>query len=133
MATQTSLYARPHGTSAEVMGAVRFPEPLLREALGEALRSFRAEKHTTLRQLAKAANVSPGYISELERGRKEVSSELLASICSALDASVADVLIEAASTMALANVNVSAELNSPTAPREISAQKIERPLAMVNG
>lgn len=45
--------------------------------------------------------VSPGYLSELERGRKEVSSELLASVCHALGATVADVLIEAAGSMAV--------------------------------
>ena len=48
--------------------------------------------------------MSPGYLSELERGRKEVSSELLASVCHALGASVSDVLIEAAGSMALHNV-----------------------------
>ncbi|MCS5479183.1 helix-turn-helix domain-containing protein [Corynebacterium sp. YIM 101645] len=82
----------------------RAPEPLLREALGAALRSFRAEKGITLRELAESARVSPGYLSELERGRKEVSSELLASVCHALGTSVADVLIEAAGSMALQSV-----------------------------
>ncbi|MDO4928489.1 MAG: helix-turn-helix transcriptional regulator [Corynebacterium sp.] len=77
------------------------PEPLLREALGAALRAFRADKGITLRELAEASRVSPGYLSELERGRKEVSSELLASVCHALDATVADVLIEAAGSMAV--------------------------------
>ena len=77
------------------------PEMLLREALGSALRAFRADKGITLRELAEASRVSPGYLSELERGRKEVSSELLASVCHALGTSVADVLIEAASTMAI--------------------------------
>ncbi len=80
------------------------PELLLREALGGALRAFRADKGITLRELAEAARVSPGYLSELERGRKEVSSELLASVCHALDTSVADVLIEAAGSMALQSV-----------------------------
>ncbi|CAM4005056.1 Transcriptional regulator ClgR [Corynebacterium diphtheriae subsp. lausannense] len=77
------------------------PEPLLREALGAALRAFRADKGITLRELAETSRVSPGYLSELERGRKEVSSELLASVCHALGASVSDVLIEAAGTMAM--------------------------------
>ena len=53
----------------------RTPEPLLREALGLTLRAFRADKGVTLRELAGVARVSPGYLSELERGRKEVSSE----------------------------------------------------------
>ena len=71
---------------------------------GCSLRAFRADKGITLRELAEAARVSPGYLSELERGRKEVSSELLASVCHALDTSVADVLIEAAGSMALQSV-----------------------------
>ncbi len=82
----------------------RHAEPLLREALGSALRGFRADKGITLRELAESARVSPGYLSELERGRKEVSSELLASVCHALGTSVADVLIEAAGSMALQSV-----------------------------
>ncbi|MGZ7496846.1 helix-turn-helix domain-containing protein [Corynebacterium sp. ZY180755] len=79
------------------------PEPLLREALGAALRSFRADKGITLRELAEASRVSPGYLSELERGRKEVSSELLASVCHALGTSVSNVLIEAAGSMVVRN------------------------------
>ena len=80
------------------------PEPLLRQALGAALRSFRADKGITLRELAEISRVSPGYLSELERGRKEGSSELLASVCHALGTSVSDVLIEAAGSMAMQNV-----------------------------
>jgi len=75
-------------------------EPLLREALGTTLRAFREDAHRTLRDLALAASVSPGYLSELERGRKEVSSELLASICHALGVHVATVILEAAEMMA---------------------------------
>ena len=76
-------------------------EPLFREALGMSLRAFRADKGVSLRALAKQARVSSGYISELERGRKEVSSELLASVCHAMAVSVASVILEAASMMAL--------------------------------
>lgn len=88
---------------------------LLREALGVTLRAFRADKAVTLRELAESASVSPGYLSELERGRKEVSSELLASICHALDASVADVLIEAAATMAMPSVTEELAATAPAA------------------
>lgn len=76
-------------------------EPLLREALGMSLRAFRADKGVTLRELANEARVSPGYISELERGRKEVSSELLASVCVALDTTVSELLLEAAANLSL--------------------------------
>ena len=75
-------------------------EPLLREALGTTLRAFREDARRTLRDLAVAASVSPGYLSELERGRKEVSSELLASICHALGVTVSRVILEAAEMMA---------------------------------
>ena len=76
-------------------------EPLLREALGATLRDYRTHTGFTLRELATLSSVSPGYLSELERGRKEVSSELLASVCHAMGVSVATVIIEAASMMAL--------------------------------
>lgn len=76
-------------------------EPLLRQALGSTLRDARQCSGFSLRQLAQLASVSPGYLSELERGRKEVSSEVLASVCHALGVSVAAVIMEAASMMAL--------------------------------
>ncbi|MDU0477903.1 helix-turn-helix transcriptional regulator [Staphylococcus chromogenes] len=101
MVTQTVLLEKPSYAAADRAVAVAQPEPLLREALGAALRAFRADRGITLRELAEASSVSPGYLSELERGRKEVSSELLASVCHALGATVADVLIEAAGSMAM--------------------------------
>lgn len=65
---------------------------LLRDALGETLRDARTRQNRTLRDVSTAANVSLGYLSEVERGRKEASSELLASICDALDVDLSDVL-----------------------------------------
>ncbi len=65
---------------------------LLRDALGETLRDARTRQNRTLRDVSTAANVSLGYLSEVERGRKEASSELLASICDALDVELFDVL-----------------------------------------
>jgi len=65
---------------------------LLRNALGDTLRNARTEQNRTLRDVSAAANVSLGYLSEVERGRKEASSELLASICEALDLRLSDVL-----------------------------------------
>ena len=56
---------------------------LLRELIGESLREERVAQGKTLREVSKAARVSLGYLSEVERGQKEASSELLASICSA--------------------------------------------------
>ena len=58
---------------------------LLREAIGDRLRHARTNQRRTLREVSRAARVSLGYLSEVERGRKEASSELLAAICDALD------------------------------------------------
>jgi transcriptional regulator with XRE-family HTH domain len=57
---------------------------LFREELGAILRTARTNQNRTLRDVADAACVSLGYLSELERGRKEASSEMLNSICEAL-------------------------------------------------
>ena len=67
---------------------------LLRTQLGNALRGHRLSQHRTLRDVSGAARVSLGYLSEVERGQKEASSELLASICDALDLELADLLAQ---------------------------------------
>jgi transcriptional regulator with XRE-family HTH domain len=75
---------------------------LLRRVIGDALRARRQGQHRTLREVSTAANVSLGYLSEIERGQKEASSELLASICGALGTQLSEVLREASDTLALA-------------------------------
>jgi transcriptional regulator with XRE-family HTH domain len=65
---------------------------LLREAIGDRLRHARTTQSRTLREVSKAARVSLGYLSEVERGRKEASSELLAAICDALALPIPDLL-----------------------------------------
>jgi transcriptional regulator with XRE-family HTH domain len=65
---------------------------LFRRLLGDVLRERRLEQGLTLRQVSAEARVSLGYISEVERGQKEASSELLASICGALDLPLSVVL-----------------------------------------
>lgn len=72
---------------------------LLRNAVGETLRDARTRQNRTLRDVSTAANVSLGYLSEVERGRKEASSELLASICDALDMELSDLLDSVSRTM----------------------------------
>lgn len=69
--------------------------PLLRTMFGEHLRAIRRSQGRTLADVARAARVSLPYLSEVERGRKEASSEILAAICDALGISLADLLIEA--------------------------------------
>tara|TARA_B110000503_G_C7069967_1_gene380454 strand:- start:890 stop:1177 length:288 start_codon:yes stop_codon:yes gene_type:complete len=68
--------------------------PLLRTYIGGALRQARISQGRTLRDVAKAARVSLGYLSEVERGQKEASSELLNSICQALNLSLLAVISE---------------------------------------
>ena len=70
------------------------PRPLLRTVLGGVLRRIRREQGRTLADVARAARVSMPYLSELERGRKEASSEVLAAICDALRVELADLLAE---------------------------------------
>lgn len=65
---------------------------LLREAIGDRLRRTRTSQHRTLREVSRTARVSLGYLSEVERGRKEASSELLAAICDALSLPLADLM-----------------------------------------
>ncbi len=72
---------------------------LLREAIGGSLRRVRTARNRTLREVSRRARVSLGYLSEVERGRKEPSSELLAAICEALDIALPDLLTEAAEAM----------------------------------
>src|ERR1700741_1403491 len=75
---------------------------LLRRVIGDALRARRQGQHRTLREVSTAANVSLGYLSEIERGQKEASSELPSSICDALDTQLSQLLREASDTLALA-------------------------------
>jgi transcriptional regulator with XRE-family HTH domain len=75
---------------------------LLRRVIGDALRARRQGQHRTLREVSTAANVSLGYLSEIERGQKEASSELLAAICDALGARLSEVLGEVSSTLSFA-------------------------------
>lgn len=67
---------------------------LLRQVIGNVFRRLRRERGITLRELAELAQVSVPYLSEIERGRKEPSSEILAAICRALDLELTDLLAE---------------------------------------
>ncbi|HEU0206287.1 MAG TPA: helix-turn-helix transcriptional regulator [Pseudolysinimonas sp.] len=67
---------------------------LLRHVTGAALRRIRWDEGRTLREVSQAANISMPYLSEIERGRKEPSSEILAGICTALGLTLVDLLHE---------------------------------------
>ncbi len=67
---------------------------LVRNEIGEVLRDFRLQKGRTLRQVAGRASVALGYLSEVERGQKEASSEILAAVADALDVPISLVMRE---------------------------------------
>ena len=68
---------------------------LLREVIGDVLRRARTSQGRTLREVSDSARVSLGYLSEVERGRKEASSELLTAICGALEVPLSELLTDA--------------------------------------
>lgn len=74
---------------------------LLRRLLGDVLRSRRQRQGRTLREVSTAARVSLGYLSEVERGQKEASSELLSAICAALEVPMSQLLREVSDQLAL--------------------------------
>jgi transcriptional regulator with XRE-family HTH domain len=96
---------------------------LLRRQLGDVLREQRQSQGRTLREVSASASVSLGYLSEVERGEKEASSELLASICAALNVPLSEVLSHVSDRVAeseAVNQPVSLPL-SPIAGRLVSA------------
>jgi transcriptional regulator with XRE-family HTH domain len=72
---------------------------VLRQVVGETLRGIRLRQRRTLREISANAKVSLGYLSEVERGQKEPSSELLAAICAALDVELSEVFREVTDTL----------------------------------
>ena len=89
--------------------------PILRNELGDVLRDARLAQGKTLRDVSSVARVSLGYLSEVERGQKEASSELLASICEALDVPMSEILSEVSDRFALAEAALLVD-TVPTVP-----------------
>jgi transcriptional regulator with XRE-family HTH domain len=87
------------------------------------LRARRQGQHRTLREVSTAANVSLGYLSEIERGQKEASSELLGAICDALGAQLSDVLRQVSDTLAMAEEmeNLLAPVSGPANREKVDA------------
>jgi XRE family transcriptional regulator, stress-response regulator len=83
---------------------------IFRRLLGEVLRGQRMRQGRTLREVSADARVSLGYISEVERGQKEASSELLASICAALDVPLSEILSEVSDAVALEEAALAMQL-----------------------
>jgi transcriptional regulator with XRE-family HTH domain len=103
-------------------------EPLWREVLGSRLRGLRTDRDETLAQTAERAGISPQYLSEVERGRKEPSSEMIAALAGALDVTVADLMAGAAEDLRrAATVVVSGTAASVSRP---SRQRPSGPVAL---
>jgi transcriptional regulator with XRE-family HTH domain len=92
---------------------------LLRRLIGNVLRERRRSQDRTLREVSASAQVSLGYLSEVERGQKEASSELLGAICDALDVPMSVVLREVSDQLALVE--------------EATAQRVIQPTQSVQG
>ncbi|SDJ18362.1 Helix-turn-helix domain-containing protein [Frankineae bacterium MT45] len=72
---------------------------VLRQVVGDTLRGVRLRQQRTLREVSSTARVSLGYLSEVERGQKEPSSELLAAICGALDVELSELFAEVSDSL----------------------------------
>jgi transcriptional regulator with XRE-family HTH domain len=92
---------------------------LLRHLLGDVLRRLRLRQGRTLREVSASARVSLGYLSEVERGQKEASSELLSAICTALDTPLSHVLREVSDNFALAELQSNPVLEGPREPAPV--------------
>ena len=105
---------------------------LLRHLLGDALRRLRQRQGRTLREVSASARVSLGYLSEVERGQKEASSELLAAICGALGTPLSQVFREVSDNFALAELQSEPVLAGTREPSLAAAggdTKLDTPVA----
>jgi DNA-binding XRE family transcriptional regulator len=107
-------------------------EPLWREVLGTRLRALRTDRDETLAQTADRAGISPQYLSEVERGRKEPSSEMIAALAGALGVTVADLMADTAEDLRRAATDVVSGTMIGTATTVIgrSAQPPSGPVAL---
>src|SRR5690606_21510840 len=99
---------------------------LVRHQLRGELRRQRLRQGPILRQVSADAGVSLGYMSEIERGQKEASSELLAAICTALDVPLSTVLHEVSEELASAEKGLTPEAAQPQVERELTAPTGDR-------
>ena len=104
---------------------------LFRRLLGDVLRRHRQQQGRTLRDVAASARISLRYLSEIERGRKEASSELLASLCEALDISLADVLREVSHDIAVLERSPLAPVGFAPASQFATTSVANRPVAVL--
>ena len=95
---------------------------LMRHEIGDVLRDFRQQKGATLRQISSKASVALCYLSEVERGQKEASSEILASIAEALDTPLSVILLEVSDRLSMFEQIVPSSTVPDTLPDELLAQ-----------
>ncbi|KNA90733.1 helix-turn-helix transcriptional regulator [Gordonia sp. w5E2] len=100
------------------------PEPLWREVTGRVLRRHRHERGERLVETARRAGVSSQYLSEIERGRKDASSELLAAVAGAVDLSLLDLAREVAAELSRAESVVGAARGAGAAARPVTLRSI---------
>lgn len=96
---------------------------LVRRLIGDVLRRRRIDQGRTLREVSASARVSLGYLSEVERGRKEASSELLAAICTALDLPISEVLREVSDEMSHVEAAAVGALTQLRTPRRAAPDR----------
>lgn len=101
---------------------------VLRTLIGDALRTTRLRQDRTLREVSAAARVSLGYLSEVERGQKEASSELLASICRALGVRLSDVLREVSESLSVLEPEPASHVDAVAGPARPTAVPDARPV-----
>ncbi|MEV4644556.1 helix-turn-helix transcriptional regulator [Saccharopolyspora sp. NPDC049357] len=97
------------------------PEPLWREELGRSLRATREDRGDRLVDVAERAGVSPQYLSEIERGRKEPSSEMIAAVTGALGIDLADLLGSIAGQVRRSRPAAPAPVGRPAGPLLMAA------------
>ena len=99
MAEHANVYPLRRSPEREPQPQPRPQEPLWREVLGRRLRALRQEQQETLAETAARAGLSPQYLSEIERGRKEPSSEMIAALAGALGITLIDLTEQVATDL----------------------------------
>jgi transcriptional regulator with XRE-family HTH domain len=122
MADRAGLYAVPDLPSPGRKGPGR--EPLWREALGQRLRTLRQEQGEKLTQTAGRAGISPQYLSEVERGLKEPSSEMIAAVAGALGTDLIDLTEQVAGDLRRWRAIT---VTQPAAARPVAPQRAVAP------
>jgi len=104
-------------------------EPLWREVLGQRLRALRQEQQEKLSETAARAGISPQYLSEIERGRKEPSSEMIAALAGALGTTLIQLTEQVAGDLRRQQAIWMARASAPRAPRSRAAGPVMLSLA----